>query len=75
MKKKTTIIFIGDKNVGHGDKAGRQSMRHGNNIGWMRGHSENQDAVEVNSRGSWWLCITSLIQQIIIDQHRIQTNH
>jgi len=50
-------------------------MRHGNNIGWMRGHSENQDAVEVNSRGSWWLCITSLIQQIIIDQHRIQTNH
>ena len=54
-KSKRQIYDIEDKNAGRGVRvaeARRRIVRHGDNFDWLRRAFANQEALEVNSRGS-----------------------
>ena len=41
-------------------------------VDWLGGHSANHEAPEFSLRGSWMLCIPSLLQETIQNAHNYQ---
>ena len=65
---KSKKFVFGYKNAGRRDciaEARRRSVWHGDDFDWLVAHSANQEAPEVNSRGSWLLCTSYLTLQLM----------
>ena len=56
MHVKSQIFVIRDNYAGRGVRVAEswiRSVRHGDDFDWLGGHSANQEALEVNLRGSY----------------------